>query len=136
MLLFTVAFPAMFVAYGAWSVYCGARSWHGLGPRQSESVAYAGKSPRARRFVDRCILPLGLSYLSLGITLGLAGTATLIGRGATSALTIAISLTSIASVTLMTLTFSVYRYWKPRRLIPAYLRYESHPPTRPVRVES
>lgn len=135
-LLFGLALPVMFVVYGAWSVYRGVRSWHGLCPRPSESLAHAGSSPRIRRFVDRCILPLGLSCLSLGITLGLAGTAALISQSATSALTIAISLTSIASVTLIALTFSVYRYWKPRRLIPAYLRYESHPlpgppPSRP-----
>jgi hypothetical protein len=123
--LTSVVYPVMFVVFGAWSTYLGVRSWRGLAPRPSRIL---GSTRRAARFVDRCIVPLSLLYLSLGITLGLAGIAAHTSQGGVGAtiLAIAIVVTSAASVTFLALTFTVYRYWKPRRLIPAYLRYETY----------
>src|SRR5258708_5991370 len=110
---------------GAWFLYLGLRSWHGLAPQPSANLAFAGNSARMNRFVDRCILPLSLLYLSLGITLGLAGAAAQLS--ASGILAVPIGIAAASSVTFLALTTSVYRYWKPRRLIPAYLRYDVQP---------
>jgi hypothetical protein len=49
--LYAVAFSLIFMAYGAWSVYLGVRSWNGHGLRPSESVAYgSGQSRGVRQF--------------------------------------------------------------------------------------
>ena len=125
MLLFGAAFPVLFAVFGAWSVYRGVHSWNGHAPRPSESVAFAGTSPRIRGFVDRCILPLSLLFLSFGVTLGLAAAAAHTNRSG-GLLMIAIAVATTISLALLILSFTVYRYWKPRRLIPAYLRYETH----------
>jgi hypothetical protein len=121
--LYALAFSLIFMAFGTWSVYLGARSWNGHGLRPSESIAYSsGKSPRVRRIVDRCILPLGLLYLSLGITLGLADVnAWHLSTG--PVLSTAAGIGAVASVVFLVLTVSACRYWRPRRLIPTYLRH-------------
>jgi len=121
-LLFALALPLVFTAAGTWFVYLGTRSWHGQGPRPSTNIVFAGTSPRVRRFVDRSILPLGLLCLSLGITLGLAGAAAEHSSSIDVLFTVAISLTATASATFLALTLCVFRYSKPRRLVPAYLR--------------
>jgi hypothetical protein len=126
-LLFAVAFPVLFVMGGAWFVCLGLRSWHGLAPRPSANLVFAGNTARMNRFVDRCILPLGLLYLSLGITLGLAGAAAQLSPSGSGILAVPIGIAAASSVTFLALTISVYRYWKPRRLIPAYPRYEAQP---------
>lgn len=124
MWLFAVALPVVFVWFGAYSLYLGVRSWDGQGVRPSRSVLLsAGKSARIRRFTDRCVVPLGLFSISAGVTLGLAGTdAGRIATGTSQALDVALGVSVVASVAFLALTLSVYRYGKPRRLIPAYLR--------------
>jgi hypothetical protein len=42
-------------------------------------------------------------------------------------LAVPIVIAAASSMTFLALTISVYRYWKPKRLIPAYLRYETRP---------
>ena len=123
MRLYELALSLMFMAYGAWSVYLAVRSWNGHGLRPSESVAYSsGSSPCVRRFVDRCILPLGLLYLSLGFTLGLADVDAR-HLSTSPILTAAAGIGVVASVVFLVLTVSVCCFRKPRRLIPAYLRH-------------
>ena len=117
--MFAVAFPALFVIGGTWFLCLGLRSWHGLAPRPSANLVFAGNSARMNRFVDRCILPLGLLHLSLGIALGSAGAAAQLSPSASGILAVPIGIATVSSVTFLALTMSVHRFWKPRRLIPA-----------------
>lgn len=113
----------MFVGFGVWSVFLGVRSWSGQSRRPSASVVFAGGTARVRRFMDRCIVPLGLFYVSFGATLGLASdAASLPNISARWILDVAAVVGAVASFACLALTICVYRYWKPRRLIPAYIR--------------
>jgi hypothetical protein len=129
--LFAVTFPLLFMAFGLWAVHLGIRSWNGNGVRPSTSIEFsAGSSARVRRFVDRCIIPLGLFYLSLGVTLGLVGVDASLNLSAGGALGaasgMAAGIGAAMPVALLVLTVSLCRFWKPRRLIPAYLRFDAH----------
>src|SRR5258708_39367384 len=99
---------------GAWFLYLGLRSWHGLAPQPSANLAFAGNSARMTWCVDRCILPLSLLYLSLRITLGLAGAPAQLC--ASRLLPVPVALAPPPSGTFPPLTTSVYRHWNPRRL--------------------
>lgn len=121
--LFAVALPLTFTGFGVWSLFLAARSWSGRSPRPSTSLVASG-SARVRRFVDRCILPLGLLYASIGITLGSACASSASGASTGQVFDAVTAVGALVSAVCFTLTVSVYRYWKPARLIPAYRRYD------------
>ena len=95
--------------------------------RCGPSITLSIESTHCRRSIEPLRTPFerALSSISLGAMLGLATAMTHFGLSANRFVAVVFSLAAVSSATFLALTYIVYRYRRPRRLMPAYLRCEA-----------
>jgi hypothetical protein len=114
---------AIFIASGFWFLLLGLRAPSSGHEPPSSSIAFAGVSKKVRGIVDQCIVPVGATFVCLGLTLIGALVAQISGTLGLAA-TLATVIFGVLTLLSISLTFSVYFFKRPRSLISKYMKVQ------------